>query len=640
MSYQRSWARRVVVLACSGAVLVCLGAACSSSDSGGTRVKLAEPCTLNSNCVDPLVCTFSRCHTECQSDRDCPGEERCVLGEKSGVCQLPTETACTRDSQCEGEQACGVDGECRDKCKKNSDCVAGDQTCAVSGECDSTLTDKDVVDKNGNILPDHFDDTEGSGGGAGGQSNGSAGDSSGAGKGGAGKGGAGKGGESSEAGDSAVGGAAGEPGLVCPTGTAECGGTDPTDCETNLALPSSCGGCTSVCSADHGTSHCDSDGFKCVVDKCDAGYADCDVDGTTGCESLLATDPKNCGTCGNDCAGGTCKAGVCSAAIVMDPGGATNTTFYEAVLVGNTIVASVLVGSKYELRTVTLPPTDPPSEGTTFHAFAAATNRKDGTLVADADYVYWATNAQPYAVDRKPLNNAAANIQEMFTAPGQINQMKLTLSAFYYFGYQAAGGYGFFSAAKTLGASAMPMPNMQGRYSSIGYMTIAGVAANARLYWPEYNTTNAKYQLFTAPLSGETPALVDADVGNTGYAGAITDGTYAYWNTYAANGKIKRANSGANPTVSADVVVSASYPGYPGNGMIADATYLYFTDNSYNLWRTKKDGSTAPEELLVKGSSTVYMTSMFAVDNTYIYGGGYYGQVVRVRKTPSAKAAP
>ena len=601
---------------------------------------MAEGCSLNSNCDDPLVCTFARCHEECNKDRDCPGESRCVMAETGGVCQLALETACTRDSQCSGEQVCGIDGECRDSCTKDQDC-GEEQLCAKSGECASTLGDKDLVDANGNIEADPFSDLGSGGGGGGGRggadSSGDAGDTSASGKGSGGKG-SGTSGTSGK-GNEASAGEGGEPGLVCPAGTKECGGTDTTDCETDVSLITSCGDCEKACDLSHGTGHCDAPkGYVCVVDKCTAGYDDCDDDGTNSCESLLAEDPKNCGKCGNDCAGGTCKAGLCSAGIVMDPlGPNTTSTFYEAKLVGTKIVASVYVGTSYQLRTVTLPVTDPPSEGTVLQTFASSGARRDGTLEADDTYAYWATNSSPYAVDRKPLADPGANIQEMFTAPGPVHQLKLTLSAFYYFGYGGASPtYGFFTAAKTLGASAQPIANLGSRYSSIGGMTIAGVGANARFYWPEYSPGVAKYQVFTAPLSGASaPVVVDADVGNSTYLGAITDGTFGYWNTYAANGKIRRANSGDNPTQAQDVVVSASYPGYPGDGFVTDGAYVYFLDNSYNIWRAKSDGSSAVQSVLDRGNSAVYLQHLFGVDATYLYGGANGGQIARVRKAPA-----
>ncbi|MEY4511431.1 MAG: hypothetical protein RLZZ450_3553 [Pseudomonadota bacterium] len=139
-------------------LLFSLLVACSSSDKEKMALavaKLAETCSLNSECADPLVCTFERCHMQCQNDRDCLTGERCVKGGAAGVCQLLNlETACIAGSSCRGSQVCGADGECRDSCSAATDCV-GDQICGKSvgvSLCASRDPTRDTVDGQGNIL--------------------------------------------------------------------------------------------------------------------------------------------------------------------------------------------------------------------------------------------------------------------------------------------------------------------------------------------------------------------------------------------------------------------------------------------------------------------------------------------------------
>lgn len=190
---------RIILLS---SVLSLTAWACSDSDKEKIQAKgLSAGCTLNSECSEPLVCTFARCHQECAKDRDCTrGEERCVKSTNGYVCQLPVETDCTKDrNACKGNQVCGVDGECRDACSSPTDC-APDQVCAPSGECASTDPKKDTLDASGNIVPDPFVDASGDTGGTGGTSS-------------TGKGGAtGKGGSMSSGGAPEMsGGAGGEP---------------------------------------------------------------------------------------------------------------------------------------------------------------------------------------------------------------------------------------------------------------------------------------------------------------------------------------------------------------------------------------------------------------------------------------------
>jgi hypothetical protein len=202
--------------ACGAVMLVVWG--CGSSDAEKLRAaQLAERCALNSDCQDPLVCAFERCHKACEEDRDCPDSLRCMKGERPGetVCQLPDESACMREKDCPGEQTCGVDDECRDRCEDDDDCVAA-QICALSSECASTLSDKDVLDDEGNIVGggDGQGGAGGDTGGSGGKAPGNAGDS-GSGSGAQGSGGTGNlgpGGEGGDAGTTSSGGSGGKSG--------------------------------------------------------------------------------------------------------------------------------------------------------------------------------------------------------------------------------------------------------------------------------------------------------------------------------------------------------------------------------------------------------------------------------------------
>jgi hypothetical protein len=671
--------RRAFSLGISLSAASSLIGACGGDDEGQINLaKLSQGCSLNSQCENPLVCTYAHCHRQCDDDRDCRGEERCVKGGSGHVCQLPADTACTSKSDCNGEQVCGVDKECRDKCTSDADCTTSsrgaDQICAQSGECASKDPNKDKVDDSGNITPDPFDDTKDSGaggasgaggsgasGGAGGSSgsdgsggtgtmgaagvdagpDSSAGGSAGA----AGTGGTagaagtnGASGTAGVAGASGTGGTAGSPtdggmDAGCPTGYAECDGNPNTPCETSLALPTSCGGCTTSCNPQNGTVHCDAVTYRCVVDTCATGYDNCDNDGSNGCESRLTDNPSHCGQCGRSCGGGTCTTSVCSAAIVMDPGGpGTSSTFYELKLVGNRIVASVLLGGEYQLRTVTLPPTTPPSEGTVLHPFASASARQDETLAADATHVYWSTNATPYTVYRKPIDNPSANIEPMFNAPsgGYIYELFLG-TAFYYWGYNTTG-YGFFTAAKTPGTSAQAITGLVGPPAMYNTSNVGGfVVAGSNLFYASYNQTDTEHQLFTAPAGGGAPTTLDDTIQNYSYVGVVSDGTYVYWNTYAADGRIRRV-AVATPTT-ANIQNVALQISYPDVGLAVDATHVYYMDNAGSVWRAPKDGSSIPQRVLQR-SGSIYLVSIAAADANYLYGNAPNGAIVRVSKTP------
>lgn len=158
----------------AGAVVVACG---DDPVAQRTPAKLAQGCTLNSECVSPLICAFQRCHTACNETRDCPTGQRCVAGSNGkNVCQLPDERECVTDSGCSGDQVCASDQQCRDACDGDRDCI-GTQVCATQGAC----AEPTEVDASGN-LPNAMGSGgaggsggKGGGGGKGGSSGGSAG---------------------------------------------------------------------------------------------------------------------------------------------------------------------------------------------------------------------------------------------------------------------------------------------------------------------------------------------------------------------------------------------------------------------------------------------------------------------------------
>lgn len=124
----------LVALASLGALAS--GASCSADESERRRLgDLAEKCAIDSDCTDPLICAFGRCHEECAESRDCPAGMLCVRsGTGLNVCQLELEKSCGSASQCPSHQVCAIDGTCREKCKTGADCLP-EQVCVPSGAC-------------------------------------------------------------------------------------------------------------------------------------------------------------------------------------------------------------------------------------------------------------------------------------------------------------------------------------------------------------------------------------------------------------------------------------------------------------------------------------------------------------------------
>jgi hypothetical protein len=106
--------------------------------------------------------------------------------------------------------------------------------------------------------------------------------------------------------------------FTCLPGYADCNGQGSDGCEANLASPGSCGSCSNTCPVPaHASAVCKDPSKGLCSYTCNPGWGDCDGNPANGCETDLTTT-TNCGTCGNTCSknNGTpsCNAGKCAIA--------------------------------------------------------------------------------------------------------------------------------------------------------------------------------------------------------------------------------------------------------------------------------------------------------------------------------------
>jgi hypothetical protein len=188
--------------------------------------------------------------------------------------------------------------------------------------------------------------------------------------------------------------------LVCQGSYRDCNGSALDGCEADVSSdPANCGLCGKVCGAvAHGTTKCG--GSSCVLDKCDAGYADCNGSPTDGCEASITNDKNNCGGCGNVCAAGKiCQASQCVvplwSPIATQAGAALGTASAAAGLVAgqNKVVyfQSPSAGTAYTFDTATSQFTQQPP-----NPDICDCSNSGGLVAANGKLYFFAANARSF----------------------------------------------------------------------------------------------------------------------------------------------------------------------------------------------------------------------------------------------------
>jgi hypothetical protein len=110
-----------------------LGLVFAAGCGGSGNPPTGKACVMNTDCNNPLACTFGKCHVQCIETRDCQVGQRCVKAVGGNVCQLDEEKRCPPSGACMQPLICAIDLQCRNNCTSATDCPVN-QLCA-SGSC-------------------------------------------------------------------------------------------------------------------------------------------------------------------------------------------------------------------------------------------------------------------------------------------------------------------------------------------------------------------------------------------------------------------------------------------------------------------------------------------------------------------------
>jgi hypothetical protein len=114
--------------------------------------------------------------------------------------------------------------------------------------------------------------------------------------------------------------AAGRCEVTCNAGFADCDMDPSNGCEADTrASVLHCGGCGRACTPPNAEASCVMG--VCGIARCNTGFGDCDGNATNGCETDLRVTPSHCGMCGNACpmrpsSAAVCVAGTCASICV------------------------------------------------------------------------------------------------------------------------------------------------------------------------------------------------------------------------------------------------------------------------------------------------------------------------------------